>query len=223
MAIKRPKNPHVAWKEMQEALGLEDDEMPEYLKADIQKWDAGNKAAIPTGPAKPLPVNRPLNRTLQAEGVLHALIMQEYPERPMVARKCKGCGEAFRTSYKSNAYCSDLCRREGLKSFGIDWQHEYNTKSEVDEWGGKVPAYTVPPAALRVMKYLVNEAEAAQGAELIPWRPKHVARMNGAQVELDSVEQLAPIESSPISQPVSAPVSLKERLAALKSKNGLGN
>lgn len=222
MVAKRPKNPHDVWAKMKADLDLEDDEIPEYLQKDIMKWDAGNKN-IPTGIQKPLPVNRPLTRTMQAEGILHALNMQEYPERPMASRKCKDCNEVFRTSYKSNAYCSDLCRRSGLKSFGIDWNHRYNTKSEVDEWAGRVPPYTVPPEVLRIMKYLVLEAEEVKGAPIEPWRPKHVARLNDWKVELDSLESPSPIQSSSSSIPVSDLPSLKERLAALRSKTGLGN
>lgn len=221
-AKKKPQNPYLLWEKMKADFELEDDEMPEYLKTDIEAWNAAQEKE-PLTETSPLPINRPLNRSLQAEGVLQALMVQDYPERPMVARKCKACHEVFRTSYKSNAYCSDLCRRDGLKSFGIDWHHEYNTKSEIDEWAGRIPAYTIPPAALRVMKYLVLEAEELRGEPLEPWIPKHAVRMNGASVELVHAEPLNPSQSDDSSIDVSVQPSLKERLAALRSRTGLGN
>lgn len=215
---KKPIDPNVTWAKMKEDFDLEDDEMPEWLAKDIQAWNP-IKAVIEA----PLPKNRPANRSQQAEAVLHALNSQEWPEKPMVARKCYSCGDAFRTSYKSNAYCSDMCRREGLRSFGIDWHEKYSKQNEIQEWSGRLPPYVIPPDALKVMKFLVTEAEELTGVPIEEWRPKHLARMNGPQAELVHEEIPDQIEL-PNDEPVpSAGPSLIERLAALRKGTGLGN
>lgn len=58
-------------------------------------------------------------------------------------KKCKYCGEFFGTSYRSVAYCSDLCRsREWEATMGVPWN--FNGKSQREMWGGEPPRIIRP-------------------------------------------------------------------------------
>jgi hypothetical protein len=118
----------------------------------------------------PLPKNQALTVSLQLEATLNSLA---YPERARVSKKCKNCEELFYTEYNYLSYCSDLCRRTVLaKSYGIEWvEEQYHGRNEIQVWGGRVPAGIIPPEALSVMKYLVEQAEKNQGQTIQPWHP----------------------------------------------------
>ena len=118
----------------------------------------------------PLPRNQALTVSLQLEATLNSLA---YPERARVSKTCKNCNELFYTEYNYLSYCSDYCRRTVLaKSYGIEWvEEQYHGRNEIQVWGGRVPAGIIPPEALSVMKYLVEQAEKKQGQTIQPWLP----------------------------------------------------
>lgn len=183
-------------------------------KAQIAKWEAalGIKVDIPEiDTTTPLPKNRPLNRSFQAEGVLHALVHPDYPEKPMITKVCGTCGTAFRTTYKATGYCSDMCRRESMRNYGINWHVDYNTRSEVESWGGIVPPFTVPPEALAVMKYLVAQAEESQGFPIAQWQPPTKSSSNSSSLKKDIPVSPKPLKEIPVpKEPVVLDTSLLE-------------
>lgn len=71
-------------------------------------------------------------------------------------RNCKGCKEAFYTNYYFVAYCGDQCRALALKKMGITWTNHFD---EPAKWQGRTPPMIIPPEALNVMRYLVEQAD----------------------------------------------------------------
>jgi hypothetical protein len=131
----------------------------------------------------PLPKNQALTVSLQLEATLNSLA---YPERQRVSKTCKNesCpyGKLFYTEYNYLSYCSDECRRFVLsKQYGIEAIEElYHGRNEIRIWDGRVPPASIPPEALSVMKYLVEQAEKNQGQTIQPWlppaKPKQVSK-----------------------------------------------
>ena len=120
----------------------------------------------------PLPRNQALTVSMQLEATINSLA---YPERTRVSKTCKNesCGEVFYTEYRYLSYCSDSCRRSVLaKQYGIEVVEEfYHGRNEIATWSGRVPAGTIPPEALSVMKYLVEQAEKNQSQIIPAWLP----------------------------------------------------
>jgi len=214
----RQIDPNIKWKEMKEQFSLDDDEMPDYLRLEIENYNPRAKTRL--SKAKP---NKPLNHILQAEATIKSLL---YPQTPQVVRKCKNekCGELFRSSYESVAHCSDYCRKERLAGlFGIEWvEDQYSSKNEIELWMGQVPPMIVPQQVLAVMKYLVLDSESQIGVEIEPWNPKN---RKPVQVVSEPIEpEAVPIEPSPIPQTVESlpQLSMQERLSKIRARTALG-
>lgn len=90
---------------------------------------------------------------IQAESVLLSLI--KVP-KDWFLRNCGNCKEAFYTNYYFVGYCGDQCRALALKKMGITWTNHFD---ESAKWGGMTPPIVIPPEALKVMKFLVEQAE----------------------------------------------------------------
>jgi len=213
-AVQKVEDPNKKWESMKAEFGLEDDEMPDYLRLQIENWNtapATRKSRVTK--AKP---NKPLNHQLQAEATLKSL---QYPMTPQEVKKCKreDCGDLFRTPYQSVAYCSDYCRGEELaKSFGIKWiADQYESKNEIELWMGQVPPALIPASALAVMKFLVLDSEARTGETIEPWSPKQSAGVKQSiPAKLESPEPIPvpAVESRP-------KLSVRDRLAQIRSRS----
>lgn len=157
--------------------------MPKISKAKMDeflaRYGASTEKISDQIKEEPLPKDMPLNRSFHAEAVLTSL---QYPEKPRVTKTCKHCKDGFTTTYASVGYCSDECRRLELSKYGVDWiAEQYRTKSEVELWGGFVPPFIIPPDALAVMKYLLNQVESDLGHQIEPWSPEQSVRKPKAQ------------------------------------------
>lgn len=87
----------------------------------------------------------------EAEGVL--LFLQQ-PQKFKVSKFCDGCGGLFLSSISAVACCSDRCRRECLRKIGIEWSKD---KTQEERWGSTGIPLIIPPAALVVIRQLVQE------------------------------------------------------------------
>lgn len=90
---------------------------------------------------------------IQAESVLLSLIKMP---KEWFFRKCGKCGEGFYTNYYFVGYCGDQCRALALKKMGITWTNHFD---ESAKWGGMTPPIVIPPEALKVMEFLVEQAK----------------------------------------------------------------
>lgn len=212
----KPGNPNQKWAKMKADFELEDDEMPDYLRLEIENWNNA-PATRRTGVTRAKP-NKPLNHVMQAEMTIKSLT---YPLTPQVVKKCKqeSCGELFRTAYEFVSYCSDYCRSTELASkFGIEWvADQFATKNEVELWMGSVPPGTIPQSALAVMKFLVADSEERTGETIEPWSPNRSKPEQVARQFVPSVVESQPVQSPPI---LSTPAkqSIQDRLADLRSR-----
>lgn len=212
----KPGDPNEKWAKMKADFELSDDEMPDYLRIEIENWNnapATRKVGVTRG--KP---NKPLNHIMQAEMTIKSL---QYPLTPQVVKKCKqsSCGELFRTAYEFVSYCSDYCRSVELASkFGIEWvADQFSTKNEIELWMGSVPAGVIPQQALAVMKYLVADSEERTGETIEPWSPNRPKPVSDAPKFVPSVVESQPEPSSPIPS-TPAKQSIQDRLADLRSR-----
>lgn len=212
----KPEDPNVKWANMKEALGLDDDEMPDFLRLEIENWNNA-PATRRTGVTRGKP-NKPLNHIMQAEMTIKSL---QYPLTPQIVKKCKqdSCGELFRTAYEFVSYCSDFCRSKELSSkFGIEWvADQFSTKNEIELWMGSVPPGIVPQSALAVMKFLVADSEERTGETIEPWSPNRSKPEPDVQRYVPAIAESQPEPSPPIPSTLGVQ-SVRDRLADLRSR-----
>lgn len=74
---------------------------------------------------------------------------------------CKNCDGDFLTDYGSVAYCSDACRIEQLRKWGIDWDV---TKPLHERWGNRIPL-TLGPEMIELAEAALNRLLAIHSQE----------------------------------------------------------
>lgn len=213
---KKAIDPNEKWAKMKADFELSDDEMPDYLRLEIENWNNA-PATRKVGVTKAKP-NKPLNHVMQAEMTIKSL---QYPLTPQVVKKCKqdSCGELFRTAYQFVSYCSDYCRALELSGkFGIEWiADQYSTKNEIELWMGAVPAGVIPQSALAVMKFLVADSEERTGETIEPWSPSHPKPVSETPQYVPSMLESQPEPNSPTRESLPK-LSVQDRLKLLRSR-----
>jgi hypothetical protein len=96
-----------------------------------------------------------------------ALLLFQKPKH-MIIKKCRRCRDPFASSYRSVAYCGDVCRQKQLFELtGIRWDPH---KSDEERWGGE-PPLIVPPSLLKRMLELVAENQYVESSSTTPSEP----------------------------------------------------
>lgn len=139
-----------------------------------------------------LPRDSKMGNVAKMEATIDSLL---YPEKTRIWKKCKNdrCNESFATNYRYVAFCSDFCRREVLaQDFGIEVTTEvYRNRPDDLRWGGTEYPLVLPPEALAVMKYLVNQAEEQTGQPILPWSaPEPESEPEKQELPLQTVQDV---------------------------------
>lgn len=124
----------------------------ENLKAYLESLGITKDIINEPQAAETTPAAKEMN-TLAAE---YTLLSLNWPLVERVRKDCSllSCGKTFLTDYKSVGYCSNRCRIEALKKYGLAWFD----KSARNQWGGMQPPGIIPPDALEAMATVLRQA-----------------------------------------------------------------